>query len=109
MDREGYMSVLRSLRDEWSDEIPEEVFDSRSGKKFKVRKAWFGGVYNVITAGIKMGFVDETSRELYDDFRRLANETGFRDRLTTREDINRANSIIDSVMSYLAGDRQPQI
>jgi len=91
------IAMWERLRDEWSDEIPEEIVHGRS---FKARKVFFANVALSLQLACEKGeiansdVVEEVSRFI-DDY---AGSDEFHDRLTTDNDIARANDILDEIL-----------
>lgn len=88
---------LRYLREEFSDEIPEKIIHSGP---YKVRKNWWQGV----TADLEAVIEDEDIKdsELLTEVQsflinHLTDE--FNERLTTAQDIEEANVLIDKVLA----------
>jgi len=54
---EDYIKYVKALKEDYSEEIPEEILGSIGGGKYKVRKAWFQCVGGALTHGIKKGFL----------------------------------------------------
>ena len=88
---------LRKITDNASDEIPNEVLRGRGN--YKVRRNWWNGVVVDMELGLHRG---EIPNQLVDETRQfIAHYTSenFHDQiLTTREDIQRANSLIDRIL-----------
>jgi hypothetical protein len=108
MELTDYLREIRSLKEDYSDEIPDRILhstefvDGRAVKpKFKCRKGWFIGFYALVDHGIKEGFVSDDVAGLFDDFLKYANDTRLAGRLTTSEDIQRANRILEKIIEEL--------
>ena len=108
MERKEYLRRIRQLRDDWVCGISEEIqhsFKMVDGKpitpKYKCRRGWFQGVIASACYGIKSGFVDKKSEKLVEDFYRYLDETNFRRRLTTEEDIRRGDKVLTSMIASL--------
>ena len=100
-----YVQSVKSLRDDYSEEIPSTILHSThqdGGPKFKVRKAWFQCVSGVLAEGIKKGYLPREYIETYHEFHHRVRETGFHDRDTNREDITHANQILDDIITELS-------
>ena len=58
--REALQEGLERLRDEYSDDIPQEIVHSNSlNNKFKVRGSWFQGVIAILENGITEGGITD--------------------------------------------------
>lgn len=92
---------LRGLRTGWKDEIPGKVIHSNEPDNlYKVRRNWFTGVVadveNLLVEGsIRNGVKKVAAEQLLERF----TSDEFRDRdLTTPEDIQTANNLIDVIL-----------
>lgn len=92
---------LRGLRTGWKDEIPDRVIHSNEPDNlYKVRRNWFTGVVadveNLLIEGsITNGNKRAAAEQLLDRF----TSEEFRDQeLTTAEDIQTANRLIDIIL-----------
>lgn len=92
---------LRTLRDSWSDEIPEEIIHSNSrNNRFKVRKNWFQGVTATLEEVLE-GIDDEDfeKRIKIAEFVTQYTSPSFKDKpLTEESDIYEANEMINFVL-----------
>ncbi len=92
---------LRWLRDEFSDEIPEEILSGVSPQKnFKVRRNWWQGVVGTLANALERGKITnpEVQEEVKGFLEHYTSEKFHEQPLTTAEDIKRANEIIDLVL-----------
>lgn len=93
-------SSLRRLRDDWSDEVPEEILHGGKGAdspKFKVRRNWWAAVFNYLNILILQGSLKvEEEREVKSFLIEYGEK--IRNNLTTREDIEIANNLITKVV-----------
>jgi len=103
-----YVELLKWERDGYSDEIPDQLLHSTiyvDGKpvnpKFKVRKAWWQGTLALFDEGERSGYLDQKSQQLWDELQQHLEGTDFHNRLTTREDIDKANSLLTSIIERL--------
>jgi len=97
-----YLARLKYLRDEFSDEIPNEILHSPMGQpKYKVRKNWFQGVVADATNIVSSGYASEDSKRQLKEFHEYYEVSEMRSRLTTREDIDKANSLLSSLITDL--------
>ena len=55
-----YLERLRNLRDNYSDEIPEEILSGLSKrKKYKVRRQWFHAVVGSLWNALRTGQISD--------------------------------------------------
>ena len=92
---------LKKLRDDYSDEIPERVVSSVSGPQYKVRNAWFGLVSGNLEMAVLRGLVSEDLAKKQEEFADQFCNPGFGERLTTKEDIEAANALLDEAIAEL--------
>jgi len=95
------LEILRELRDECSDEIPDKIIRGShpDRSKFKVRKNWFHGVVGYLGMALEQGLISgSTAQTEAENFIDYYTSDEFGTRLTTAEDIERANSIINLVL-----------
>ncbi len=94
----------------WNEEVPDEILHStsrlpnnpNSPPKYKARKAWFQAVGAEIAEGIRDGYLDQDKfLAIHRDFHKWVTETNFHKRNTTREDIDRGNSILKEMIQHL--------
>lgn len=103
------IEYLRALRDNYSDEIPEQVLHGPTSavdrKAFKVCRNWWiglvGGLGRLQLEGLAPPCLDEEVKSFVvyyssDEFKRL----------TTAEDIRRANDLITRIVG---DDQQPRL
>ncbi len=102
MELEEFLKIMRHSRDDFSDEIPSEILHSTMTSKYKVRKRWFQySFYCAVELGIHHGYVNEDARQMMQAFRDYAKTTNLSGRLTTHEDINRANEVLTTIIDAL--------
>ncbi len=92
---------LRYLRDNFSDEIPDQVIHSTSpNNAFKVRRNWFQGVVATLERALDEGLVSNPDMEWrVNVFIRDYTSQEFKDKpLTEASDIDEANRIINLVL-----------
>ena len=96
-----YVKMLNHLRNEYSDEIPNEIINSTSDNPlYKVRKAWFDNIIRVIhEMAMDYYFMDDTTE--LDKFTSYYTSGEFQARLTTAEDISRGNEVLDYLLSVV--------
>lgn len=105
MDLTDYINLVRSLRDDYSEEIPSEMIsstDQKDGPRFKVRKAWFQGVSFVLEDGVRRGYLLPEYTQKMHEFHTRNRETGFHRRRTTREDIAYTNGILNDILAQIS-------
>jgi hypothetical protein len=96
---------LRAAMTGWKNGIPKEVLYSTSpNSKYKVRKAWFalvaGNLADIIRNVLneELQIPEELCAEVFAYHEALVNDTEFKDRLTTQEDIDKAEVIINKIL-----------
>ena len=96
---------LKVFRNEWSEEIPEEILNSAEGKdgdrRYKVRKGWFTNVGLALENLKDMGeLTTEAQRDAVQEF--IDNFSGaeeFKGKArVTAADIKKANELIDIIL-----------
>jgi len=106
--KEYLIQKLEHFRDDFGDEIPAEVVHSSSpDNKFKARRGWFHLVAGHLKYGLEDGYIkDPVLKEKVEDFLKWCVEGDFKKggdaRLTTEEDIAKANEVINSVLGSLS-------
>lgn len=91
------MEHLRRLREDFSDEIPSKVLHGHGD--FKVRRNWWQGVIGDLDSAINQGLVSKELREETEQFlAHYTSEEFHEQKLTTADDIQRANSLLDRVL-----------
>ncbi len=106
MKRDKYLEQLLKARDDYADEIPLEIYCSKTringeqrSPKYKCRKLWFQvELYYLVEMGRLDGFICEHAGKMFDNFIQYANATNFSYRLTNEEDIMRANKILTAII-----------
>jgi len=91
----------------WNDDIPTEILDGTAvDKKFKVRKNWFQGIVGLTGFCKMVGIFQEEDLEEINKFEIEYSSKSFNQSLTTAEDIERGNQILEllrkSIQSYLS-------
>ncbi len=107
MNLADYKRLVISLRDDYSEEIPEEIINSthqHGGPKFKVRKGWFQVVSFALENGVRKGYLPSEYVHKIQEFQSRIIETGFHDRRTTKEDIMYANGILEEIIACIPSD-----
>ncbi|MBI2599436.1 hypothetical protein HYW43_00765 [Candidatus Daviesbacteria bacterium] len=104
----SFQDCLRFLRDDCSDEIPEEILNGLSPQKlYKVRRNWWMGVVSVLEQGLRKGEIPDLELQgQVDSFIDYYTSDQFKKQpLTKAEDIAEANRIITLIL----GDKQEDI
>jgi hypothetical protein len=102
MEKNEYLDWIKHTRDDWIDEIPSEMVDSLSRpNNYKVRRVWFQSLYDRVALGISEGLVDERGRIALQGLRDHIQETDLSHRLTTSEDIKKANEVLNLIVDSL--------
>jgi hypothetical protein len=110
MTIEKYIHSVKSLKDDYSEEIPSAILHSTTrlnstideSPKYKVRKAWFQCVGDVLADGIRKGYLPNEYIEKFHAFHNRNKETEFHSRDTKREDIVYANALLDDILIQLS-------
>ena len=96
---------LRHFKDDYSDEIPETILHSTSSNPpplYKVRKAWFQSLSSTFNQVKRAKItIDTTLTGKIRAFQAMIHDLAFKQRLTTKEDIDQANEIIDELIEAL--------
>ena len=106
--KEYLIQKLEHLRDDFRDEIPSEVVHSSSpDNKFKARRGWFNLVAGHLSYSLEDGHIkDPALKEKVEGFLKWCLEGEFKEggeeRMTTQEDIEKANEVISSVLGSLS-------
>lgn len=91
---------LKSLREDWSDEVPKEILHgggTDKPPKFKVRKNWWHPVFLTLQSIVEDNLLQEDLKKEVEDFTKEYIKK-IRESHTTAEDIAAANAIIDKVL-----------
>lgn len=94
---------LKGLRFDWSDEIPERVIHSDdTDNLYKVRRNWFTGVAADVYNLLNEGFLTDSAKRAAAEqlLARFASEEFSKRALTTAEDIQKTNELIDIILDY---------
>ncbi len=107
MNLESYVERIRTYRFDFSDEIPTQVIHSKDKvdeevPMYKVRKGWFEGVGVLLDIGISLGYLLYKFKIKEIAMKERWKKTGFHERLTTREDIDYANQVLDEILKLLS-------
>ena len=96
---------LYHFRNEWKSAIPEQIISGASPDiKYKVRKNWFQAVMGYLQRSVLYLLPPKKYQTLIEEILNFVRDYGsdeFKYRLTTREDIIRADFLIDKVISVL--------
>lgn len=94
-----YLTHLKLLRDECTDDIPDIILHSSTDPGcHKVRKGWFVGVKADACNAIEKGYATEKSERLFNEILAYQNDTDFWNRLTVKDDIDMANELLSSLI-----------
>ncbi len=102
-ERISPIEYLRTLRDDYSDEIPKQVLHgpvtSSDSLKFKVRSNWWQGVVGGLGSLQEKGLVPTgLEQEVKDFVDRYTSEKFHTRTLTTKEDVVKANELITKIV-----------
>lgn len=99
--RQKLLQELKRLRDEYSSEIPDRIISSEDDQGCKVRKAWF----NYVTANFELaamqGLISEELVQKTEQFADKYCNSDFGERLTTKEDIEEADALLNETIEEL--------
>lgn len=94
--------LFMDLRNTYSDEIPDtEVHSTDKNNRYKVRSAWFTGISTGAQMLRSQGLVgnDEQGQKVQEFIQHVNSEQFHQRGLTTKEDIDRGNEILDILIS----------
>lgn len=92
---------LKRLRTDWSDQIPKEIVHSDApDNQYKVRRNWFTGVVADVANLLDEGEITDLARQTAAKqlIASFTSEEFINRDLTTIEDIQTANSLIDIIL-----------
>jgi hypothetical protein len=99
------MDRLHWLKDAWKSEKSAEILSGVSkDKMYKVRKNWWGGLFSDLEYGVLPLLDSEKHAALIEEINNFFSQFGcdeFRDRLTTKKDIDTAEALINKVVLEL--------
>lgn len=103
-NRKKSIDFLRSLLDDWSDEVPDEVIRGYDeNKNFKVRKNWFMAVVGQLELAA-IDFLDN-NKDLALDIKSFSIECTSKEfhesKKTPLEYVHRANDLLKRTLEYL--------
>jgi hypothetical protein len=109
LTKEAVIEFLQYGRDEFSEEIPTRILNSTDGN-YKVRGAWFVGIAACLSEAKADGILPVSLKEDVDTFmswfkRDFGKRTGSPP-LSTKEDIEKGNEIINKVLEALGAGSQ---
>ena len=84
----------------YSEEIPSKDVSGK-GNNYKCRKNWFHWVTMNLQVGVKVGYSSQNIEKLCQEWLAYAEKTNFHKRLTTKEDIQKGNEILDAAIKDL--------
>jgi hypothetical protein len=92
-----YLAELKHLRDDFDGTIPDEILHNIGGTH-KVSSGWYQKIFNALHRGMKEGIIDEEYTRRYQTY---LTSKKFKDRLTTREDIQFADGLLTELIDKL--------
>ncbi|MFA6271618.1 MAG: hypothetical protein WC693_00725 [Patescibacteria group bacterium] len=99
------LNQLRYLKDAYKPEIPDEILCGVSpDKNYKVRKNWWAGLFVMLDQRILPLLSGGNYEELTNTIKQFEQDYGdekFKNRLTTEDDIERADSLIKEIILIL--------
>ncbi len=99
------IAKLSHLKNDFSEDIPKEIIHSTSKNAgtYKVRKVWFTMLTLLLNDIMYREHLlnNEKLTKKIKDYKQKVTNSQFNTRLTTREDINEANTLIDEVVAEL--------
>jgi len=90
-------NLVNSCLDDWDDEIPKDILHSIDNVKAKVRKGWFQGLVGIIDSARELNVISEETAGLCQKFNHEYITRDFSTRLTTAEDIERGNEVLEAI------------
>ncbi len=88
---------LQHLRDDWNDEVPDEIIHNWGN--FKVRMAWWQSLVLDLEVLERRGKISKDLQEEVNKFvKHYTSDEFHKQKLTTAEDIGRANNLIDRIL-----------
>jgi hypothetical protein len=103
-----YIQEFRKLRDDWCEEVPDQMLHSAGNLKYKVRSSWFTRIIWLADQAAEYGLIEGESLEQYESFSAHVNETEFKNRRTTKEDIKKGNAFLDLLIADFEKQAQSQ-
>lgn len=92
--------LLKELKDDWNDEIPEKIIHSDStNKRFKARTSWFQGLIAILEIMVIDGEIN--NRKIITEIESFSQKIKSRDwdqTRTTKKEIGEANNLINKVL-----------
>lgn len=103
--KQQVIANLKHIRDDYSEDIPNETLHSVTGEsppKYKVRKAWFTDLVGVLDDLFRDNLIRDTElSQKIQRYKKSVVNFEFSDRPTTSEDIDEANSLINEIIAEL--------
>jgi len=99
--KQKLLRELVRLRDEYSGEIPDIIVNSTTDQGYKVRKGWFNQVTGNLELGMEQGLVAGELAEKSEQFADKYCTEDFAARLTTKEDIEEADALLNEAIEEL--------
>ncbi len=100
----NYLRLVKHVKDDFSEEIPEKIsppLKQQPASKSKWRKAWFRCVSSVLVYGVRKSYLPLAYMNTFHQFHQRNRETDFQQRDTTKKDIDYANRILDDIIEEL--------
>ena len=97
--KKSIIKLLEKLK-AYSDEIPDRIIHSDT-PYYKVRKGWWQSLEFAIYEIERIDLISQSTAEMIEKFRTEYCTQKFVARLTTKEDIDFANSLIDKLLKSL--------
>ncbi|MBU2595248.1 hypothetical protein KJ713_00215 [Patescibacteria group bacterium] len=99
--RAELLAELKRLRQDYSDDIPQDAVSSVNGAQRKISDAWFGLVSGNLEMAVLRGLFSEDLAKKQEEFADQFCNLEFSERLTTKEDIDTANTLLDEAIAEL--------
>lgn len=96
--KKSFLEKLESLRDDWSNEIPEEeIHGYQNPGKYKVLKTWFTLVVSDLQFAVSQGEITDpkTIKKVNGFVKKFTSKDFHSQQRVTQEDIQRADKIIN--------------
>lgn len=107
MGLKDIIDMLTSLRDEWSEERPNEIINSYSPNSISKWRypSWSMVILSQFYFIEEEGYMNEDIKKVYTEYQKFLNTRGWTsccdNRLTNEEDIRKGNDLIDYALEIL--------